>query len=80
MTHSRTLTPPVDSIGAFVPHSPPPIAGAASGPLTGLSFAVKDLYDIAGFVSGGGSPDWLASHAPARMTSPLITTLLAAGA
>jgi len=80
MTRSAGLVPPVDSVGAFVPHSPPPMAGAASGPLAGLRFAVKDLFDIAGFVSGGGSPDWLASHAPATTTSPLITTLLAAGA
>ena len=80
MTRLATLLPPADTIGAFVPHSPPPMAGAVNGPLAGLSFAVKDLYDIAGYVSGGGSPDWLATHAPAQATSPLITTLLAAGA
>ena len=80
MTRAATLVPPADTIGAFVPHSPPPIAGAAAGPLANLSFAVKDLYDIAGYVSGGGSPEWLASHGPAQATSPLVTALLAAGA
>ena len=57
MTRAKTLLPPTDTIGAFVPHSPPPLAGAADGPLADLSFAVKDLYDIAGYVSGGGSPE-----------------------
>ena len=80
MLVTPALAPPRDTIGAFVPHSPAPIAGAGVGPLVGLRFAVKDLYDIAGHVTGAGSPDWLASHAPASATSPLITTLLAAGA
>ena len=71
---------PADTVGAFVPHSPPPIAGQPQGPLAGLSFAVKDLYDLAGYVTGGGSPAWLASHAPAAHTSPLVTRLLEAGA
>jgi amidase len=77
---SRTPQKPHDTIGAFVPHSPPPIAGADDGPLVGLGFAVKDLFDISGHVTGGGSPAWLASHTPAHTTSPLVTTLLAAGA
>lgn len=77
---SRTPQKPHDSIGAFVPHSPSPIAGADDGPLVGLGFAVKDLFDISGHVTGGGSPAWLASHTPAHTTSPLVTTLLAAGA
>ena len=77
---SRAPAKPHDSIGAFVPHSPSPIAGADDGALVGLGFAVKDLFDISGHVTGGGSPAWLASHAPAHTTSPLVTTLLAAGA
>lgn len=80
MSHPAAPTPPHDTVGAFVPHTPPPIAGTPGGPLSGLRFAVKDLFDIEGYVSGGGSPAWLASHAPARHTSPLITRLLAAGA
>ncbi len=75
-----TPAPPLDAIGAFVPHSPAPIAGLGTGPLAGLCFAVKDLYDLSGHVTGAGSPDWLASHAPATATAPLVTALLAAGA
>ncbi len=80
MTPTRALIAPLDTVGAFVPHSPAPIAGATAGPLSDLCFAVKDLYDIAGHVTGGGSPDWLASHPLATATAPLITTLLTAGA
>ena len=40
---------------AFVPHDlPEPRAGAAQGPLAGLTAAVKDMYDIAGLRTGGG--------------------------
>ncbi len=34
------------------------VAGAAAGPLAGLGFAVKDLIDVAGRPTGGGSPSW----------------------
>jgi len=69
-----------DRVGVFVPHSPPPQVGAANGALTGRRFAVKDLFDMTGFVTGGGSPDWLRTHSPATHTSPLVTRLLLAGA
>ena len=69
-----------DPIGAFVPHSPPRIDGSGKGALSGLTFAVKDLYDIAGYVTGGGSPDWLRTHEPATHTSGAVQSLLDAGA
>ncbi|MDH5748378.1 MAG: amidase [Rhodospirillales bacterium] len=69
-----------DPVGAFVPHSPPPVPGRAGGPLSGLTFAAKDLFDLKGYTSGCGSPDWLRTHGPAEQTSPLIEALLAAGA
>ena len=77
---TSSLSTPHDTIGAFVPHSPAPIAGADTGPLRGLRFAAKDLYDIVGHVTGAGSPDWLNTHPAARATAPPITALLAAGA
>ena len=54
-----------DRVGAFVPGPRTQRAGAAKGPLAGLDFAVKDLYDIAGDVTGYGNPDWARTHAPA---------------
>lgn len=47
-----------ESIGAFVPGTDIHIEGARGGPLAGLTFAAKDLFDIAGHVTGGGNHDW----------------------
>jgi amidase len=44
--------------GPFVPGPAVRIAGAPSGPLAGLTFAAKDLFDVAGHPTGGGTPDW----------------------
>ncbi|NVO17505.1 MAG: amidase [Rhodoplanes sp.] len=66
---------------AFVPHDlAAPVTGAPTGPLAGLSVAVKDMYDIAGERTGGGNPDWLAAHPPATAHSAVVAKLLAAGA
>jgi amidase len=66
---------------AFVPHDlPAPIAGAAEGPLAGLTVAVKDMYDIAGTRTGGGNPDWLDAHPPAASHAAVIRRLLERGA
>jgi len=51
-----------------------------SGPLDGLKFAVKDLIDVAGRVTGCGNPTWLATHTPATFNAICIDQLLAAGA
>ena len=69
-----------DPIGAFVDHGPARIEGSGRGPLAGLTFAVKDLFHIAGYVTGGGSPDWLRTHDPAARTATAVTRLLEAGA
>jgi amidase len=69
-----------DPLNAFVPHGCPPIEGAARGPLAGLGFAVKDIFDIAGYVTGCGNPDWFRTHAPARETAPVVLQLVDAGA
>ncbi len=50
----------------FVPHDlETPVRGATTGPLAGLTAVVKDMYDIAGTRTGGGSPEWLGAHEPA---------------
>ena len=48
----------MDALHAFVAGPRCRIAGAATGPLAGLGFAVKDLIDLAGVPTGGGNPDW----------------------
>ena len=66
---------------AFVPHDvDQPVKGAASGPLAGLTAAIKDMYDIAGTKSGGGSPAWLDHAKPATRNASVIQKLLDAGA
>ena len=69
-----------DEIAAFCTHDAVAMAGTPGGPLSGLRFAVKDVYDIAGRVSCCGNPDWLATHAPAAATAPSVQCLLDAGA
>lgn len=51
-----------------------------TGPLAGTRFGVKDMFDLAGEVSGFGSPDWLRTHGPAACDCAIVTKLLGAGA
>jgi amidase len=69
-----------DSLGVFVPHGRIERLGAARGPLAGATFAVKDIFDVEGTVTGRGNPDWLASHAPAEANAPAVQAVLDAGA
>jgi len=69
-----------DSLGAFVPGCDVFVAGAEEGPLTGLTFAAKDIFDVAGYVTGCGNPDWARTHDPAPRHAWAVGKLLAAGA
>src|SRR5215468_9137493 len=69
-----------DRLGAFCHHTHVEMNGASHGPLLGLTFAVKDIYDIAGHRTGFGSPDWLRTHGLAARTAPVVQRLLDAGA
>lgn len=74
------MTEPHDPVGAFMPGPRVTLPGAASGPLAGLSFGLKDLFDVAGHVSTFGNPDWARTHPPAAITAPCVTMLTEAGA
>ncbi|WP_234193029.1 amidase [Pseudacidovorax sp. NFM-22] len=69
-----------DPAHAFVPYPDPPVAHAATGPLSGLTFGVKDLFDVAGYPTGGGSPIVLAMSGIKTRTAPTVQKLLDAGA
>jgi amidase len=69
-----------DTLGAFCRHTHVEQRGAETGPLAGLTFGLKDIYDIVGHKTGFGSPDWLATHDAASATSSVATRLLDAGA
>ena len=49
-----------DHARAFMPYPDAAVAHAAAGPLAGLTFAVKDLFDVAGYPTSGGQPFVLA--------------------
>jgi amidase len=69
-----------DKLGAFTRHTHAEIAGAPSGPLKGLTFGVKDIYDIAGVKTGYGSPAWLETHEAPTKNAAIVDQLLQAGA
>lgn len=69
-----------DQIGAFVPGPRVHIEGRAGGPLSGLTFAAKDLFDVAGVPTGGGNHDWPTGRAIPDRHAWAVQTLLDAGA
>src|SRR5438067_11402596 len=69
-----------DDIGAFVPGQKFRITGPACGPLSGLTFAPKDLFDVAGHPTGGGNPDWARTNPVPERHAWAVQTLLDAGA
>ena len=69
-----------DTLGAFCRHTHVTMRGSGRGPLAGLQFAAKDIYDVAGQRTGFGSPDWLRTHPAATRTAPVVQQLLDAGA
>ena len=69
-----------DPYNAFCRHTHVELNGAPAGPLLGLSFAVKDVFDVAGQRTGNGNPAWLETHEPAARTASSVERLLAAGA
>ncbi|MAS42705.1 MAG: glutamyl-tRNA amidotransferase [Rhodobacteraceae bacterium] len=56
------------------------INGAAAGPLKGLSFMAKDLFDVAGHATGAGNPDWALTHPAPKTHAWVVARLLDAGA
>ena len=66
--------------GAWVPGDRVRREPLGQGLLSGLRFAVKDLIDVGGSVTGGGNPDWAAAHGPATRDAPVVHALRVAGA
>ena len=69
-----------DPAHAFLPYPDAPVPCAATGPLSGLGFGVKDLFDVAGYPTGGGQPFVLAMSGIKTRTAPTVRRLLDAGA
>ena len=69
-----------DDFNAFVPGPRVRIEGRAGGPLSGLTFAAKDLFDVAGHPTGGGNPDWARVQPVPTRHAWAVQRLLDAGA
>ncbi|MFM7532343.1 MAG: amidase [Rubrivivax sp.] len=69
-----------DTAHAFMPYPPAPVPHAGTGPLAGLTFAVKDIFDVAGYPTSGGQPLLLAMSGIKTRTAPTVQRLLDAGA
>ena len=72
--------PFIDPLNAFCKDTEAYLVGNTDGPLSGLTFAAKDIFDIEGHVTGGGNPDWKATHSPANHNAWIVQTLVDAGA
>ena len=83
---ATSWTLPDDPLGAFCRHNHVALAGSGQGPLAGLTFAVKDLFHIAGARTGFGTvevrtcrshgalrPQSCARH-PSYLTAPRYMT------
>lgn len=69
-----------DPFRCFVPYPPAKVKHASSGALSGLTLAVKDLFDIKGYPTGAGSPTVLAQSGIKTRTAPVVKALLDTGA
>ncbi len=56
------------------------LIGARDGPLVDLDVVVKDVFDIAGTVTGFGNPDWARRHGAATIDAAIVCMLRDAGA
>ncbi|CAI2933329.1 amidase [Aminobacter niigataensis] len=69
-----------DPFNSFLDMPQVPVSNAENGPLAGLRLAVKDIYDVAGLVTGCGNPGKAASSLPADKTAASVQVILDAGA
>lgn len=76
---TQNSRPVRDTLNAFCPDSAAHIPGG-DGPMAGLTFASKDIFDVAGHVTGGGNPAWQSTHTPAEANAWVVQRLVDAGA
>lgn len=69
-----------DPVNAFMDYGEVEVPSAPSGPLAGLTFAVKDIFDVAGYPTGDGNPIRCAESPVHRENAPVVAAMLNAGA
>ncbi|MBI37733.1 MAG: amidase [Alphaproteobacteria bacterium] len=67
-------------VSGFCSHENIKIKGANNGPLKKLTFAVKDIIDVAGSVTGAGNIKFFEEGSPALKNAEIVQMLLDAGA
>lgn len=77
-TPGALMVPPSNSF--LTPTGNIRIEGRSDGPLAGLTFVAKDLFDIAGQPTGAGNHDWARTHPVPTRHAWAVETLLDAGA
>ena len=70
----------LDKVSAFCQHAPVSISAIHEGPLSQMSYGLKDIYDVAGIPTAFGSPAWLKSHPTPTVTAAFVEVLSNAGA
>jgi amidase len=65
---------------AFLPFPLAEVPHASQGALAGLTFAVKDIYDVAGYPTSAGNPHLLARSGIKTRHAAVVASLLDAGA
>ena len=71
---------PEDPFGALRVGPTPLLEPTGDGPLSGLDFVAKDVFDVEGQVTGAGNPTRLVEEPPAPESAAVVTALAAAGA
>jgi amidase len=69
-----------DPLNAFLDYPEAPVSNAELGPLSGLTLAVKDIFDVAAYPSGWGNPVRLSEAKPATRSNSAVRTMLDSGA
>jgi amidase len=69
-----------DPSRGYMPYPAVKVSAARSGPLKGLTFAVKDLFDIVGYPTSAGNPHMLAMSGIKKKHAVVVQKLLDAGA
>lgn len=69
-----------DKINAFLSERLVTVPAQREGSLSGFKFAVKELFDVKGHITGCGNPNWLIGRQPARQHADCVQSLLDAGA
>ena len=80
MTTLQSFAGGADRLNAFCRDSRAYLPGTPGGPLYGLTFAAKDIFDVAGHITGCGNPHWRATHPPAAANAWVVQRLVDAGA